>query len=110
MWFIIVILFVIFLLTRSSKEPFNTELEKLPYIRENNIQIEQFKPSHIKDLDIKVDDDIGEDQAIRDIYDAIVDDGRLANQQFDSIDTIDNYEYYSFNNKHDYGATNFSNY
>jgi hypothetical protein len=110
MWVIILLILLILVLSRSEKETFNQDIEKLPYIRENNLQIEQYTTSHVKDLDFYPEESLVQDKLIADVYDAIVDDGRLASQKFDFIDTIDHKEYFQFDNKKDYGFTSFSNY
>lgn len=110
MWVIILIILIVFLLSRSQTEMFNQDVEKLPYIRENNIQIEQYTSSHSKDLDFYPQEKLIDDQEIWGIYDAIVDDGRITSQKYDYIDTIDHKEYFQFDNKKDYGFTSFSNY
>lgn len=110
MWVIILLILLIIILSRSEKETFNPDLEKLPYTRENNIQIEQYTTSHTKDLDFDPGNTLVEDKQLWDVYDAIVDDGRLASQFYESIDTVDHKEYFQFDNKQDYGFTSFSNY
>lgn len=107
MWVIILIILLLIILSRSEKEAFNQNIDTLPYIRENNIQVEQFNSSHVKDLNVAP---VVEDQRIWDVYDSIVDDGRLAAQKYVTVDTIDPHEYFEFNNKQDYGFTSFSNY
>jgi hypothetical protein len=111
MWALLFLLFVVlYILNNKREEPFNDNIAKLSYIRENNIQIEQFKPSHVADLQFDPPTDMNEDKPIRDIYDAIVDDGRINAQRYDQIDTVDQQEYFELDNIHDYGYTNFSSY
>lgn len=110
MWLIISLLFILYILFSNKKESFNPHLEKLPYKRENNIQVEQPDTSFIKDLDFEPELDINDGKEIREIYDAIVDDGRIQDGRFDEIQVMQPYEYYEFDKKNDYGFTQFPSY
>ena len=108
MWVLLFILFIVFILSRDKQENFSPAMEGMPFIKPNNIQIEQFHSSHLRDLNFNVEPD--EEREIKDVYDSMVDDGRLVAQKFDTLETVDANEYYQFDKKESYGFTNFPSY
>lgn len=110
MWLLLLLFLFIYIISRPKTEHFNSVIEKLPYTRENNLQISDFKSSQVKEINFDLDIDLNDGKEIREIYDNLVDDGRVAAQKYESLDTIDEKEYYAFTQKQNYGTSNFPSY
>ena len=109
MWAILILIIMLFIILKQPSENFTYKIMNMPIKRENNIEIEHPVNSNKYDIDFKPDI-VEDDKDIADVYDAMVDDGRLANQKYDEIDTYEHNTYFDLNDGDNYGYTNFMDY